>query len=82
MTKQQNVSFTRTKIVLAGTIGENLGLSSDLKCLCTVKTSPQLHPFLERSDLATVAQAFVTYCLDDYNVLYVELPLQSIWNLQ
>ncbi|KAF7252624.1 Craniofacial development protein 2 [Varanus komodoensis] len=42
----------------------------------------QLHPYLEDDCLATVTHALVTSRLDFCNVLYVGLPLKTVWILQ
>ncbi|KAF7250062.1 Receptor-type tyrosine-protein phosphatase gamma, partial [Varanus komodoensis] len=42
----------------------------------------QLHPYLENDYLATVTHALVTSRLDFCNVLYVGLPLKTVWILQ
>ena len=49
---------------------------AQLKLVC------QLHLFLERSDLAMVTHALVTSWLDYCNLLYVGLPMESVWKLQ
>ena len=59
------------------------GFVGGQECFLTVKASaPQLRPFLEMSDLATVTHALVTSRLDYCNALYVGLPLKSVRKLQ
>lgn len=46
----------------------------------TFRLWKQLHPFLNREALLTITH--VTSYLDYCNVLYLGLPLKSIWKLQ